>query len=62
MGALSKGPIQKPIGSIWVDRVPRAVRALGRGLVESGTHSIFGVNVGPYEQGEITLAKTCRLD
>ena len=28
------------------------------GLVESGTHSIFGVNVGPYEQGEITLAKT----
>ena len=28
------------------------------GLVESGTRSIFGVNVGPYEQGEITLAKT----
>jgi Transposase DDE domain len=28
------------------------------GLVESGTHGIFGVNVGPYDQGEITLAET----
>jgi Insertion element 4 transposase N-terminal/Transposase DDE domain len=28
------------------------------GLVESGTHSIFGAQAGPYEQGELTLAKT----
>ena len=27
------------------------------GLVESGTHSIFGVQAGPYEQGELSLAK-----
>jgi hypothetical protein len=27
------------------------------GLVESGTHSIFGAQGGPYEQGELTLAK-----
>jgi hypothetical protein len=28
------------------------------GLVESGTHSIFEVQAGPYEQGEVTLAET----
>ncbi len=28
------------------------------GLVESGTHSIFEVQAGPYGQGEITLART----
>jgi hypothetical protein len=28
------------------------------GLVESGTHSIFGAQAGPYSQGELTLAKS----
>ncbi|MBV8414629.1 MAG: IS4 family transposase [Verrucomicrobia bacterium] len=28
------------------------------GLVESGTHSIFGAQAGPYDQGELTLART----
>jgi len=27
------------------------------GLVESGTHSIFGAQAGPYDQGELTLAR-----